>query len=83
MITDFYTKPLQGLSFRKMRDILIGLAPFPEEERVGALEKVTKNMIASGSSDDPVSRNSILKSRTKHAVTYADAARSTDGRRKL
>ena len=34
MIADFYTKPLQGALFRKMRDIVMGLNPFPEEERV-------------------------------------------------
>ena len=35
MIADYYTKPLQGSLFKKMRDILMGLAPFPDEERVG------------------------------------------------
>ena len=35
MIADFYTKPLQGKQFKKMRDILMGLAPMPTEERVG------------------------------------------------
>ena len=34
MIADFFTKALQGSLFRKMRDIIMGLAPFPAEERV-------------------------------------------------
>ena len=34
MVADYYTKPLQGALFRKFRDILMGLAPFPDEERV-------------------------------------------------
>ena len=34
----------------------MGLAPFPEDERVIALEKETKNIMASGSSGDIVSR---------------------------
>ena len=35
MIADYYTKPLQGSLFKKMKDILMGLAPFSDEERVG------------------------------------------------
>lgn len=35
MIADFFTKPLQGSLFRKLRDIRMGLAPFPMKERVG------------------------------------------------
>ena len=38
MIADYYTKPLQGSLFRKIRDKLMGLTPFPEEERVGLNE---------------------------------------------
>ena len=34
MIADYYTKQLQGTLFKKMRDIVMGLAPFPVEERV-------------------------------------------------
>ena len=34
MIADFFTKPLQGKLFKKIRDIIMGLAPFPMEERV-------------------------------------------------
>lgn len=35
MVADFYTKPLQGSLFRKMRDYIMGLAPSLSEERVG------------------------------------------------
>ena len=42
MIADFYTKPLQGSLFEKMRDIIMGLAPFPDEERVGEDEKMSR-----------------------------------------
>ena len=34
MIADYFTKPLQGKLFKKIRDIIMGLAPFPMEERV-------------------------------------------------
>ena len=40
MIADFYTKPLQGSLFKKMRDIVMGLAPFPDEERVSLIDIV-------------------------------------------
>ena len=43
MIADYYTKPLQGSLFRKLRDILMGLTPFPYEERVEKSDKVSKN----------------------------------------
>ena len=34
MIADYFTKPLQGSLFRKMRDIIMGVTSFPVEERV-------------------------------------------------
>ena len=45
MIADYYTKPLQGALFRKFRDILMGLAPFPDEERVRYEEKSEHKLI--------------------------------------
>ena len=38
VIADFLTKPLQGKLFKYLRDIIMGLAPFPMEERVGLYE---------------------------------------------
>ena len=35
MIADYFPKPLQGSLSKKMKDILMGLDPFPDEERVG------------------------------------------------
>ena len=43
MIAYYYTKPLQGSLFKKLRDILMGLTPFPDEERVGLNEKIEKD----------------------------------------
>ena len=34
MLADFYTKPLQGSLFIKLRNIIMGLSSLPEEERV-------------------------------------------------
>ena len=35
MIADFLTKPLQESLFRRIRNIIMGYAPFPTEECVG------------------------------------------------
>ena len=34
MIADYFTKSLEGKLFKHMRDIIMGLAPFPVEECV-------------------------------------------------
>ena len=34
MVANYYSKPLQGSLFRKMRYIVMGITPFPDEERV-------------------------------------------------
>jgi hypothetical protein len=39
MIADYYTKPLQGSLFKKLRDIIMGLSPFLMEERVEISDK--------------------------------------------
>ena len=44
MISDFYIKPLHGSLFRKMRDIIMGLTPFPEEECVINSEKIERKL---------------------------------------
>ena len=35
MIADYFTKPLQGSLFKKMRGIIMGITDYPTEERVG------------------------------------------------
>ena len=45
MIADFYTKPLQLAIFRKMRDIVMRLTPFPEEECVEINESRAKYLL--------------------------------------
>ena len=44
MIAYFYRKPLNGSLFRKLRDIVMGLAPFPVEEHVGENSITTENL---------------------------------------
>ena len=43
MIEDYYTKPLQSSLSKKMRDILMELAPFPDKERVGLYNTSVKS----------------------------------------
>ena len=51
MIAGYYTKPLQGSLFSKMRDIVMGLTPLPDEKRVGINDKVGDKMsMVSGAS---------------------------------
>ena len=88
MIVDYYTKPLQGWLFRKMRDIIMGLTPFPDEERVGLNEKVRINLkdkvsidpkssekSSSGVSRKPTTEKIQVKS-TGKVRTYADIVRT-------
>ena len=79
MIADFYTKPLQGSLFRKLRDILMGLAPFPEEERVAVCKKVSLEIDSSGNGSEPVSREPSTINRNVKSVTYADVVRGENG----
>ena len=76
MIADYYTKPLQGSLFKKMRDILIGLAPFPDEERVRLSEKVSKKIKASGTYDEDVSRKTVQINKEESSVNEADKVRT-------
>ena len=34
MIADYFTKPLQGNLFTTMRDVIMGIIPYPTKERV-------------------------------------------------
>ena len=81
MIADYYTKPLQGSLFKKMRDILMGLAPFPDEERVRSSNNVSKNIKASENYDEDVSRKTVQINEDKNSVTYADMVRTRIERR--
>ena len=39
MIADYLTKPIQGTLFKKLRDVIMGIAPFPMEEHVEYTDK--------------------------------------------
>ena len=60
MITDYFTKPLQGALFKNMRDIIMGLTALPDEGRVNIGEIVSgvssknknKSPVECGSTDN-------------------------------
>jgi len=65
MLADYFTKPLQGKLFRKMRDAIMGLSNKPHEERVEGNNK-TCNGPSIPSTVKPV----------KYVGTYADVVRN-------
>ena len=64
-MADYFTKPLQGKLFRKMRDAIMGLANKPHEERV---EKNSKTCYG------PLNPSTVKP--VKYVGTYADVVRS-------
>ena len=79
MIADYFTKPLQGSLFKKMRDIIMGLTAFPEEERVGNNQNVRK--FSSGSISDPATQPVATSStgvvRTENLETWREVVNHT------
>ena len=59
MIADFFTKPSQGSLFSRMRDIIMGLASFPEEERVEIQKNINNCNITSDKISEPVTKKSV------------------------
>ena len=48
MIADYFTKPLQGGLFKKLRTYIMGETPIPDEERVGTnIQENLNNKVAS------------------------------------
>ena len=48
MVADYFTKPLQGGLFRKLRNYIMGITAIPFEERVEKDKKPDKENIANG-----------------------------------
>jgi hypothetical protein len=66
MITDVYTKPLQGALFKQLRDIIMGISSFLLEERVET------NEIKKEINNDKMDKNTTKK------LTYADIIRQAN-----
>ena len=81
MIADYYTKPLQGALFRKMRNIVMGLAPFPAEERVDSNRIVAKSSVVENTStkEDVEYSKKAVTAVINRSVTYADSVRTARG----
>ena len=75
MIADFLTKPLQGKLFKYLRDIIMGLAPFPMEERVELYENSNKMSIVEGriSESEKSSKYEPLK---ENNTSWADVVKN-------
>lgn len=73
MIADYYTKPSQGSLFKKMRDILLGITPFPTEERFKLNEKTIRKPNGISTRVKAVENSSTETG--KIPVTYADKVR--------
>ena len=67
MLADFFTKPLQGKLFKYLRNIVMGLAPFPMEERVGFYENGQNKSIVEECTYDVDKIQSL-----NNKLTYAD-----------
>ena len=74
MLADFFTKPLQGILFRKSRDVIMGYKPIdtlkvphPHKERVGNKKNEQNNK--------SIEQNNKSTER-KQTVTWADIVHS-------
>ena len=77
MLADFLTKPLQGSVFRRMRDIIMGITPFPSEERVGDYRKKGGKPLTGGTSGRRTDAITYGANKNERSVcskrpTYAD-----------
>ena len=76
MIADFLTKPLQGKLFKYLRDIIMGLSPFPMEERVGLYENSNKKSIV----EECISKQEKCEPLKDKKISWADVVK---GRKNL
>ena len=63
MIAGLFTKSMQGKLFRFLRDIVMGLAPFPMEECVGLYEISTKKSIVEECVSNPVKGQPVVNNK--------------------
>ena len=80
MIADYYTKPLHGALFRKMRDIVMGLTIFPDDERVNLSENVSEKAPVEYSGTEGATvknnKNRPIIVAEKKTISYADVVRT-------
>ena len=59
MVADFFTKPLQGALFRRLRDIVMGVVPIDEVFAYTKQERVVKNVSFDKTASKPDSQKKI------------------------
>ena len=72
MLVDYYIKPLQGSLFKKIRNILMGITRFPDEEHVD----LTQNLSQVAPVESSVTNKKIVTGLNKKLVTYVDIVRT-------
>ena len=90
IIADFYTKPLQGRQFRKLRDIIMGIVSLPSEERVEVRSGQADGKMTSEIADFSIGGKDVMELRASgvnksstgevnrtgmSSLTYADMTR--------
>ena len=81
MIADFFTKPLQGKLFCYLRDTVMGLEPFPMEERVDLYENSIKKLIVEECNSDSETPIKYQPSNDKK-ITWAEIVKNEKGKTK-
>ena len=87
MIADFFTKPLQGTFFHRLRDVVMGRVhvntlvlptiPPPLEERVEKPVRPGNDMVVPGPSTDTGTGNTVVRQpHTNTPKSWADVMRS-------
>ena len=70
MIADYFTKPLLGNLFTSLRDIIMGITPYPAKERVG-------DKVCPGTEREEIN-SSTTDTVNTHVGTSGDIANTTE-----
>ena len=71
MVGDYFTKPVQGGLFKKLRDYIMGTTMFPIEERVEIQNKKEGNK--NQAKNVAIENRVILNHKNKEGKTYLEA----------
>ena len=80
ILADFLTNPLRGSLFRRMMDVIMGIAPFQTEECVDELKKVSA--VAAGAKNDTgVSKKATFTDMVRKNAIYGTPGELCGGER--
>ena len=80
MIADFFTKPLQGKLFRKLRDFIMGLTDDISEERVGKQNETIIGETDQGG-ETRISQETNDEVTSEKKVTFKDMGHEINGQK--